>query len=138
MARDTGSADTARHVLETYRTVAVVGLSPNPSRPSHGVASFLQSRGYRIVPIHPAAEVILGETAYPSLADVPADVGVEVVEVFRKSEFAAAHAEEAVAIGAKALWLQDGVINEDAARIAHAAGLHVVMDRCMARDLSSL
>jgi predicted CoA-binding protein len=137
MATDYQSETTARYVLETYRVVAVVGLSPTPDRPSHRVAALLQSRGYRIVPIHPAAAEILGEKAYPSLADVPPDIGVEVVDVFRKPEFAEAHAREAVSIGAKALWLQDGVVSEAAAAIADEAGLRVVMDRCMARDLAT-
>lgn len=133
-----GAPETARGVLERYRVVAVVGLSPDPARPSHGVARYLQSQGYTIVPIRPGTAEILGERAYPSLGDVPASVGVEVVDVFRRSEDALVHAEEAVAIGAKALWLQDGVINPDAAKLASEAGLDVVMNRCMARDHSTM
>jgi len=131
------SEEVARKVLETYRVIGVVGLSPNPDRPSHGVAGYLKREGYTIVPIHPKAEEILGEKAYPDLGSVPREVGIEVVEVFRKPEFAVAHAQEAIDIGAKVLWMQDGVVNDEAAKLAADAGLTVIMDRCMARDHSS-
>jgi predicted CoA-binding protein len=133
-----GDPEVARRVLETYKIIAVVGISPDPSRPSHGVARYLQSRGYTIVPVRPGADEILGEKAYDTLEDIPASVGVEVVDVFRRSEFAPAHAKEAVAIGAKALWMQDGVVSPEAAKLASDAGLDVVMDRCMARDHSTM
>jgi predicted CoA-binding protein len=128
----------ARSVLATYRVVAVVGLSPKPDRPSYRVASFLQERGYTIVPINPTAESILGEKAYPSLRAVPRSLGIEVVEVFRRPEEVMPHVEEAIDIGAKVLWLQDGVVNLEAAERAAAAGLTVIMDRCMARDLAAM
>lgn len=116
-------------VLREARTVAVVGLSDDPSRPSNGVARYLQANGYRIVPVNPGRARILGETCYPDLASVP--VQVDVVDVFRRPEHCAGVAREAVRIGAKVLWLQLGVVSEEARRIAEAAGLTVVMDRCM-------
>jgi predicted CoA-binding protein len=124
-------------VLETYRVIGVVGLSPNPDRPSHGVAGYLQREGYTIVPIHPTATEILGQTAYPDLRSVPPETGIEVVQVFRKPEFALEHAQEAIDIGAKVLWMQEGVVNPEAAKLASDAGLTVIMDRCMAQDHSA-
>ncbi len=128
-------SDVARHVLDAYRTWAVVGCSPDPWRDSHDVARFLQDRGYRIVPVHPAADEVLGERCYPSLGAIPEEVGVEVVDIFRRSDQAGAHVDEAIAIGAKAVWLQLGVIDHAAAERARAAGLHVVMDRCPKLEL---
>jgi hypothetical protein len=122
----------AHDVLATCRTWAVVGLSPDPSRASHGVARFLQSRGYRVVPVRPGADEILGEPCHESLASVPPELGVEVVDVFRRSSEAGRHVDEAIAIGARAVWLQLGVIDEAAAERARAAGLSVVMNRCPA------
>lgn len=114
------------------KTIAVVGLSPNPLRPSHGVAAYLQTQGYRIIPVNPGHDVILGETSYPSLKDIPEQI--DVVDVFRKSEHVGPIVDNAIAIGAKALWLQDGVIDEAAAKRAEAAGLFVVMNDCMLRQ----
>lgn len=122
--------DDVRHVLEDLQTWAVVGCSPDPRRDSHGVAQFLQQRGKRVIPVYPGEDEILGEHAYPDLTAVPADAGVEVVDVFRRSEQAGAHVDEAIEIGAKAVWLQLGVIDEAAARRARDAGLIVIMDRC--------
>jgi len=119
---------TARRILSTYRTWAVVGLSPRPTRASHGVAAFLQQRGFRIIPINPGADEILGEVAYPDLASVP--VPIDVVDIFRRSDQAGRHVDEAIAVGAKAVWMQLGVIDEDAAERARNAGLDVIMDRC--------
>jgi len=138
LSRDHASPETAREVLERFRVVAVVGLSPDPGRPSHGVARYLQQNGYRIIPIRPGAEEILGERAYPSLLDVPREEGVEVVDVFRRSEFVSEHVDEALQIGARALWLQDGVVDQPSADRAAAGGLFVVMNRCMARDHSTM
>lgn len=107
---------------------AVVGLGDNPHRPAHGVAQFLQSQGKRIVPVHPSATAVLGEQAYPSLAEIP--FRVDVVDVFRRSEVAGDVVDQAIAIGAGAVWLQIGVIDEAAAERAGAAGLDVVMDAC--------
>jgi len=125
------SADPAEKILTSARTIAVVGLSANPRRPSHGVARYLQRAGYRIIPVNPNVAEVLGERAYPTLRDLPEPV--DVVEVFRRSEFAGAIVDEAIAIGAGAVWLQDGVVDEAAAERARAAGLDVVMDDCMMR-----
>ena len=120
------------------RTWAVVGLSPDPRRDSHRIAALLQRRGHRVVPVNPRADEVLGERAYPSLADVPSEVGVEVVDVFRRSALAGAHVDEAIAAGASAAWLQLGVVDEAAGARARTAGLAVVMDRCPAIELARL
>lgn len=124
--------DTIRAVLSSYRTWAVVGCSPDSARPSHRVARFLQANGYRTIPVNPRADEVLGERCYASLADVPAGEGIEVVDLFRRSDQAGAHVDEAIAVGAKAVWMQLGVIDDAAAERARAAGLAVVMDRCPA------
>jgi uncharacterized protein len=111
------------------KTIAVVGLSNNPARPSYGVARYLQQHGYRIIPVNPNEDAVLGEQAYSSLRDVP--VPVDVVDVFRRPEHVPSVVEEAIAIGAPVLWLQQGVIHPQAAARAQAAGLAVVMDRCI-------
>jgi predicted CoA-binding protein len=116
-------------VIKQARTVAVVGASPNPARPSHGVAAYLHRSGLRVYPVNPAITELFGLTAYPSLADLPERV--DIVDVFRRPEYVTPIAEQAVAAGAGALWLQLGVINEEAAEIAAAGGLDVVMDRCL-------
>ena len=113
-----------------HETWAVVGLTANPPRPAYGVARFLQSRGKRIVPVNPNGETVHGETGYPTVGDIPFQV--DVVDVFRRSSQAGAHIDEAVAAGAKAVWLQLDVIDEAAADRAEAAGLDVVMDHCPA------
>lgn len=120
---------TIASILQRARTIAVVGLSPNELRPSHFVAYYLRRHGYRIVPVNPREQEILGERSYPSLSEVPERV--DVVDVFRAPEAVPAIAEEAVAAGAGALWLQFGVISPQGAEIAAAGGLDVVMDRCM-------
>ena len=130
--------DTIRHVLTEYRTWAVVGCSPDPFRDSHRIAALLQRRGNRIAPINPNCDEVLGERSYASLHDVPPETGIEVVDVFRRADQAGAHVDEAIAIGAKAVWLQLGVIDEAAAQRARDAGLHVVMDRCPAIELPRL
>jgi predicted CoA-binding protein len=127
--------DPAEKILRSARTIAVVGLSANPRRPSHGVARYLQRVGYRIIPVNPNVAEVLGERAYPTLSALPSPV--DVVEVFRRSEFAGAIIDEAIAIGAGAVWLQDGVVDEVAAKRARAAGLDVVMDDCMMRRHSA-
>ena len=127
-----------RAILEGMRTWAVVGCSPDPGRDSHRIAALLQRHGYRVIPVNPAAEEILGERCYPSLADIPADAGVEVVDVFRRSAEAGLHVDEAIALGARAVWLQLGVIDPDAIERARAAGLRAVMDRCPAIELPRL
>jgi len=126
------------HILSNYHTWAVVGCSPDPGRASNRVAKFIQGHGYRVIPVHPGADEILGEPCWPSLADIPAEAGVEVVDIFRRSDQAGSHVDEAIAIGAKAVWLQLGVIDEAAAARARDAGLEVVMDRCPAIELPRL
>ncbi len=120
--------DIIRKVL-TWRNVAIVGLSANELRASNFVGRYLQIRGYNVIPVNPRESIILGETCYASLAEVPEPV--DTVDVFRQPEAAPAIAREAVAIGAKCLWMQFGVISEEAAAIAEAGGLDVVMDKCM-------
>ena len=128
--------DAADRILRRARTIAVVGLSPDPRRPSHGVARYLQRAGYRIIPVNPHVHDVLGETAYASLREVPGRV--DVVDVFRRSQFVGPIVDEAIAIKAAAVWLQDGVIDEQAAERARAAGLDVVMDDCMMRRHAAL
>lgn len=118
-----------RQILHTARTVAIVGLSSNVLRPSHFVGFYLQRHGYRVIPVNPNETEVLGEKAYASLSDIP--FHVDVVDVFRHAQFVPPIAEEAVRIGADALWLQFGVISGAGARTAENAGLKVVMDRCM-------
>lgn len=118
-----------RDLIRATRTIAIVGLSPNVLRPSNFVGFYLQRHGYRIVPVNPREREILGETSYPSLAAIP--FPVDVVDVFRAPDAVPAIAREAVQIGAKALWLQFGVISPEGAAIAERGGLRVVMDRCM-------
>ena len=118
-------------ILKNAKTIAVVGLSPDPGRPSHGVARYLQRAGYRITPVNPGIAEVLGEHAYASLRELPE--AVDVVDVFRRSEFVAGVVEDAIALGARAIWLQDGVFDEASAARARSAGLEVVMDDCIMR-----
>ncbi len=120
-----------RSLLEDARVIAVVGLSSKPWRASHEVASYLQEHGYRIVPVNPSETGVLGEPAYRSLSDVPAEPRIDVVDVFRRPEHAPEVAGEAVRIGARALWLQEGIVSEEAARIAIDGGLDVIMGICI-------
>ena len=124
-----------RFALER-RTWAVVGCSPDPGRDSHRIAALLKRRGHRIIPVNPSCDAVLGERAYGRLGEIPEPV--DVVDVFRRSNAAGAHVDEAIAIGAEAVWLQLGVVDEDAAERARAAGLQVVMDRCPAIELPRL
>ncbi len=133
---DYGSEQTMHRILETFRVWAVVGCSPNPGRPSHRVAAFLQSNGYRVIPVHPRGGEILGERCYPDLGSIPEPV--EVVDIFRRASAAGAHVDEAIAVGARAVWMQLGVIDEAAARRAAEAGLDVAMDRCPAIEYPRL
>ncbi len=119
-------------VLEKSQHVAVVGLSDKPSRPSYQVASYLQNRGYHIVPVNPRLRQALGEAAYPSLLEVPGEV--DLVDVFRRPEEVDEVADQTVARGARVLWLQEGVVNLQAAERARKAGLVVVMDRCLFKE----
>ena len=113
------------------KTIAVVGMSPKPERPSHYVAMYMKEQGYNIIPINPAHNEIAGMKSFPSLLDIPQTI--EVVDVFRRSEYVLPIAESAVTVGAKALWLQDGVINENGSALAQKAGLLVVVSDCMLR-----
>lgn len=122
-----------RSILGDAETIAVVGLSSNPFKDSFEVAEYLQAKGYRIVPVNPNEREVLGETAYPSLLDVPTDVRIDVVDVFRRAADTPPVAEQAVAVGAKVLWLQDGIVNDDARRIAEDGGLTVIMGVCIKR-----
>lgn len=132
------SPDTIRDVLTETRTWAVVGCSPDPRRDSHRIANLLQSRGFRVIPVNPNADEVLGERCYPSLAEVPESDGVEVVDIFRRADQAGVHVDEAIAAGARAVWMQLGVIDEAAAQRALDAGLLVVMNRCPAIELPRL
>ena len=120
---------TLRRILGTARTIAVVGLSAEWHRPSHFAAQYMQAKGYRVIPVNPRYESILGQKCYKSLRDIPTKV--DIVDVFRKSADVGPIADDAVAIGAKVLWQQLGVTNAEAARKAEAAGLETVMDRCV-------
>lgn len=124
--------DEIRQLLATARTIAVVGLSDNPDRDSHRVAAYLQQAGYRIVPVNPNLASVLGEPAFASLREVP--VSVDVVDIFRKPEAVPSIVADAIAIGARAIWMQDGIVHNAAAEQARAAGLRVVMSRCLLRE----
>jgi predicted CoA-binding protein len=130
---------TAKKILESYKTFAVVGCSAKPWRASFGVATYLQEAGYRVLCINPnESECLVGAPCYPDLATAAADEDIEVVDIFRRADQAGTHVDEAIAIGAKAVWMQLGVIDEAAAERAAAAGLDVVMDRCPKIDHPSL
>jgi uncharacterized protein len=128
--------DDVRAILTGTRVWAVVGCSPDPNRDSHRIASMLQRRGYEVIPVNPMASEILGQRCYPTLSAIPD--GVEVVDIFRRADAAGAHVDEAVEIGARAVWMQLGVVDEAAAERGRAAGLRVVMDRCPAIELPRL
>jgi predicted CoA-binding protein len=132
------SPETIREVLTTTCTWAVVGCSPDPGRDSHRVAGVLQRSGFRVIPVNPAVEEILGERCYATVADIPAAAELDVVDLFRRSDQTGAHVDEAIAAGARAVWLQLGVVDEAAARRALDAGLLVVMDRCPSIELARL
>jgi len=125
-------ADTIEKILDESKAIAVVGLSPDPARLSHGVARYLQAQGYRIIPVNPFAQEILGEESYPDLASVPE--AVDVVDIFRRAEHVPAIVDAAIAKGARAIWMQEGIVHQEAAAKAREAGLMVVMDRCMYKE----
>lgn len=125
-----------RDLLASARTVAVVGLSPKPARPSNMVASYLIDAGYRVIPVNPGQSSILGQTCYPDLRDIPEPV--DIVNIFRRSEEVVPYVEAAVEIGARAVWLQQGIVNHEAAGYAEARGLTTVMDRCIKVDHQAL
>jgi predicted CoA-binding protein len=123
---------TIPELLKTSRTIAVVGLSNKRFRPSYGVAEYMQRNGYRIIPVNPFEQTMLGEKCYPDLDSIPDRV--DIVDVFRRAEFVPEVVEAAIRIGARAVWMQEGVVHEEAAERAAAAGLAVVMDRCVLKD----
>ena len=123
-------------VLRNAKNIAVVGLSSNPMRPSFGVSRFLQRQGFRIIPVNPNETEVLGERAYPSVRDVPGQI--DIVNIFRRPARVPEVVEDALAKGAPCIWMQEGVINHEAARKAEAAGLKVVMDRCILKELARL
>ena len=124
--------DLIDEILTTSRTIAVVGLSDNPSRDSHRVASYLKRAGYRIIPVNPTIDEVLGERCYPDLSSVPESV--DMVDIFRRSDKVAPVVDEAIRKSAKYVWMQDGVVDESAAERARAAGIAVVMDNCTMRE----
>jgi uncharacterized protein len=127
---------TIEEILRTYKTIAVVGISDKPARPSHSVSKYMMQAGYTIIPINPALEEVFGIKCYPSLLDLPPDLKakIEVVNIFRKPEDVPPVVEEAIAIGAKVIWMQLGITHEPAAEKARAAGLEVVENHCIAVD----
>ncbi len=123
-----------REILTGCKTVAVVGISAREDRPSHRVASYLKAKGYRIMPVRPNGDLILGEKVYHSLMEIPQEVKIDVVDIFRRSEDAPPIVEEAIQRGAKVVWMQEGVVHQEAGAKAEKAGLKVVMDRCMKKE----
>jgi predicted CoA-binding protein len=144
MESSIGNSDSSRHastpsagdpisqILQTSRTIAVVGLSSRRFRPSYGVSEYLKSAGYRIIPVNPGETEVLGEKSYARLEDVPERV--DIVNVFRRSEFVPAIVESAIRIGARGVWMQEGVIHSEAAELARRAGLFVIMDSCILKE----
>jgi len=126
------SQETIQRILDECRTIAVVGLSSDPYRPSNSVSAYMKRSGYRVIPVNPNETSVFGETAYPDLFAVPEKI--ELVDVFRRSDEAGRAVDEAIAVGAKAVWLQEGVIDKAAAQRALDAGLLVVMDRCWLKE----
>ena len=132
------TAEALRDLLATSRTVAVVGLSPTETRPSHGVARYLREAGYRIVPVNPGHATVLGEKSYPTLTAAAADHAIDVVDVFRRSEFVGPIVDEALRVRPRLIWLQLGVVDETAPERAATAGIPLVMDRCLMVDHQAL
>ena len=123
-----------KEMLKNCKTVAVVGISPKEDRPSYRVAAYLQSKGYRIIPVRPDGDKILGEKVYSQLMEIPKEIEIDVVDIFRKSEEVSPIVEEAIRRGAKIVWMQEGVIHQKAGEEAERAGLKVVMDRCIKKE----
>lgn len=116
-------------ILKSYKKIAVIGISSKPERPSHYVSMFMKEHGYQIIPVNPGLDEVLGEKCYSTLSEIPYDV--EVVDIFRRPEYVDEIVDEAIKVGVKVIWMQEGIINENAAQKAIEAGLHVVMDHCM-------
>lgn len=125
-------SDPVADLLRNTKTIAVVGLSDSPLRPSHGVAAYMQTQGYRIIPVNPNIEISLGEKAYPSLLDVKEKI--DLVNIFRRPEFVGELVDQAIQLKVPAIWMQEDVVDEEAARRARKAGLFVVMDRCILQE----
>jgi predicted CoA-binding protein len=125
------SNDAIADILKNYKTIAVVGLSSNPRRPSFTVTQYMQSAGYRIIPVNPNETEVLGEKSYPRLEDIPKSQPIEIVDIFRRSENIPPVVDSAIAVGAKVIWMQQGIENQNAAAKARAAGLFVVEDACI-------
>jgi predicted CoA-binding protein len=125
------SNDLIAGILKNYKIIAVVGLSSNPRRPSFGVSQYMQSAGYRIIPVNPNETEVLGEKSYPRLEDVPKSQHIEIVDIFRRSEHIPPVVDSAIAVGAKVIWMQQGIENQNAAAKARAAGLFAVEDACI-------
>ncbi len=124
--------DTMEKIFKENRSIAVVGLSSNPARASHSVARYLQSQGYQIIPVNPHEKEILGEKAYPDLLSIPEKV--DIVDIFRRSEDVPPIVDQAIQIKAKVVWMQEGIVNQEAAEKANSAGLTVIMDKCMYKE----
>ena len=120
-----------RHALETAETIAVVGCSPNPARPSNSIARYLLESGYRVIPVNPGHHEILGERCYPSLADIPSEIRIDIVDVFRRSEHVAPVAAQTLERGAGLFFMQQGIVDAESAALLEAAGIPVAMDRCI-------
>jgi uncharacterized protein len=128
------SSDPIADLLQRAKTIAVVGLSCDPMRASHGVTAYMQSHGYRIIPVNPQIETCLGEKAYPSLLDIPHTEKIDIVNIFRRPEFVEEIVDQAIQLKVPAIWMQEEVIHEKAAEKARQAGIFVVMDRCILKD----
>ena len=126
------SSETIKRILDECRVIAVVGLSSDPTRPSNSVSSYMRRNGYQVIPVNPNETEVFGQTSYPKLSEVPEEI--DLVDVFRRSDEAGKAVDEAIAVGAKAVWLQEGVIDRAAAQRAEDAGLLVVMDRCWLKE----
>lgn len=124
------------HLLRNAKTIAVVGLSSNPTRPSFGVSRFLQRQGFRVIPVNPNETEVLGERAYPSVKDIPDEI--DIVDIFRRPARVPEVVDDALAKGARCIWMQEGIVNHEAAQKAEAAGLSVVMNRCILKELARL
>lgn len=127
-----------KEILRNVKTIAVIGISPKEDRPSYIVASYLQSKGYQIIPVRPDGEEILGEKVYHTLSEIPKEIGVDVVDIFRRSEDVLPIVAEAIQRRARVVWMQEGVIHQEAAGKAEKAGLKVVMDRCLKKEYQRL
>jgi predicted CoA-binding protein len=123
-----------KDVLSTCKTVAVMGISPKEDRPSYIVASYLKKKGYRIIPVRPDGDYILGEKVYPNLIEIPKEIEIDIVDIFRRSEDVPPIVKESIQRGTKVIWMQEGVIHKEAGTEAEKAGIKVVMDRCMKKE----